>query len=77
MGGISIILVKNHFFILLNKFNLHKQLHSHPKKLILLHPYLIAALAQMVVCLPLVQQDRGIDPRRGSKFSFENFQPLG
>ena len=23
MGGISVILVKNHFFILLNKFNLH------------------------------------------------------
>ena len=23
MGGISVILVKNHFFVLLNKFNLH------------------------------------------------------
>ena len=35
---------------------------------------ILSALAQMVACLPLFQQVRGFDPRRGSKFSFENFQ---
>ena len=37
----------------------------------------LAALAQMVACMPLVLQVPGFDPRRGSKFSFENFQPRG
>ena len=36
---------------------------------------LLAALAQTVACLPLVQQVRGLIPGGGSKFSFEIFQP--
>ena len=34
-------------------------------------------LAQMVACLPLVQQVQGSIPGGDSKFSFENFQPRG
>ena len=38
---------------------------------------LLAALAQMVACLPLVQQVRGSIPGGVVNFNLKNFQPRG